>query len=184
LLRLAVEMDIFPKLYSEIYVETWVEEVGRATTVRNFQVLDAESKIIGKASSIWAMIDLTTRKALDLIALEGIGNFANYEKVDMDKPIKLQAVDSDTFNSFKVSYNDIDINFHTNSLSYVKWVSNCFSLDDYSRKMLSRFEINYISEIFFADEVSIHMKEIDPNDYRFEIRANGKNSCRARVVFK
>lgn len=184
LLRIAVEMDYFPKQYQEITVETWVEEVGRATTVRNFKVMDIENKTIGTASSIWAMINLSTRKAQDLMALEGIRDCATYEKVDMDKPIKLQTVDSDAYNSFRVSYNDIDINNHTNSLSYVKWISNCFSLDDYKQKLITRFEINYISEIFFGDEVSIHKEALTTDDYRFEARANGKNSCRARVVFK
>ena len=184
LLRLAVEMDYFPKQYQDIYVETWVEELARVTTVRNFLVLDSENKIIGKASSIWAMINLETRRAMDLTLLDGIRNQATSEKVDMEKPIKLNQVEENLFDSFKVRYNDIDINIHTNSLSYIKWISNCFSLEDYRQKLVSRYEINYISEIVFGDTVSIYMEEFEKDDYRFEIKANGKKSCRARVLFR
>jgi len=43
LTRFAVEMKRFPEQYEIIQVETWIEDVGRATTTRNFCIRDAKN---------------------------------------------------------------------------------------------------------------------------------------------
>ncbi|MDD3079155.1 MAG: thioesterase [Paludibacter sp.] len=183
LLRLAVELDRFPLQYEDIIVETWIEEVGRAMTSRNFCIKDKDGKIMGYAASNWAMIDLDTRHAKDLYLLEGIREFTSGISAPIKKPIKLKSVDSEPFDVFKVKYSDIDINGHTSSMRYIEWVSDYFSLDDYRKKQVSRFEINYVNEMLFGDEVSIFANEYEPDDFRFEIRKNGTTSSRARIVF-
>ncbi|HRZ96144.1 MAG TPA: thioesterase [Paludibacter sp.] len=182
LLRLAVEMKDFPLQYQKIEVETWVEEVGRASTTRNFRIRNAENVIIGQAVSNWAMINRQTRRAQDLILLDGIHHFATGESVEMQKPIKLASVESGLIETFKVKYSHIDINGHTNSMRYVEWISNCFDLETYQKKKIIRFEINFLNEIVFGEEVSIFANEIEKNDFRFEIRKNGATACKARIV--
>ena len=183
LLRLAVEMDYFPQQYEKIRVETWVQEVGRASTMRNFCLKNDKDEVIGHAVSNWAMININTRRAQDLITLEGIHRFATGESISMDKPIKLTEVDGNAVDTLKVKYSHIDINGHTNSMRYVEWISDCFSLNTYKEKQLKRFEINFVNEILFNEEVSVYMKETDANDFRFELRKEGKTACRARIVF-
>lgn len=183
LLRMAVEVGRFPEQYEKIKVETWVEEVGRASTTRNFRITDATGKLIAKAVSSWAMINVMTRRAQDLIALEGIHAFANGESNEMEKPVRLQSVETEPAGEFNVKYSHIDINGHTNSIRYVEWITDCFSLDTYKNKQINRFEINYINEILFGDKVSIHMQETETDDFRFELRKNGSTACKARVLF-
>ena len=79
LTRFAVEMNRFPEQYENISVETWIEDVGRASTTRNFCIRDSKNEIIGNACSIWVMLDLNTRRAKDLMALDGIHKFASGE---------------------------------------------------------------------------------------------------------
>lgn len=182
LLRLAVEMDYFPKQYEKIQVETWVEKVDRANTTRNFLIRNEQDEIIGKACSNWAMININTRRAQDLILLNGIHKHATGVTLSMEKPIKLEVVEGNPVNVFKVKYSHIDINGHTNSTRYVEWISDCFSLDVYRQKRIKRFEINYVNEILFDEEISIFVNEIEKDDFRFEIRKEGKTACRARMV--
>ncbi|MCE5331570.1 MAG: acyl-[acyl-carrier-protein] thioesterase [Bacteroidales bacterium] len=182
LLRLAVEMYCFPKQYEKIQVETWVEEVGRASTTRNFLIRNEQDEMIGKASSNWAMININTRRAQDMISLNGIHKHATGVPISMEKPIKLGLVEGNPVDVFKVKYSDIDINGHTNSMRYVEWISDCFSLDVYRQKQIKRFEINYVNEILFDEEISIFVNETEKNDFRFEIRKEGKTACRARMV--
>jgi acyl-ACP thioesterase len=182
LLRLAVEMDYYPKQYEQINVETWVEEVGRASTTRNFCIRNEKQEIIGNACSNWAMIDINTRRAKDLHLLEGIQQYANAENGLIEKPIKLGAVNGHITNVFKVKYSHIDINGHVNSMRYVEWISDCFPLNTYKNKSVKRFEVNYINEMLFDEEVGIFADEWAENDFRFEIRSNNKTSCRARMV--
>jgi len=183
LLRLAVEMQSFPKQYESIEVETWVEEVGRATTTRNFCIRNGNNDVIGNACSTWAMINIITRRAQDLISLDGIHEFANGKTVAIEKPIKLSGVEANPVDVFKVKYSHIDINGHVNSMRYVEWICNCFSIETYKSKQIKRFEINYVNEIRFGEEVSLSMVEIEKDDFRFEILKEGKTACKARIVF-
>ncbi|MEG2513736.1 MAG: thioesterase, partial [Bacteroidaceae bacterium] len=64
--RLAIELDEMPEQYQSFSIETWVENVYRLFTDRNFAILNKEGKAIGYARSVWAMISLETRKPADL----------------------------------------------------------------------------------------------------------------------
>jgi len=181
--RMAIEMNRFPEQYENIRVETWVEEVGRANTTRNFCIRDEKNEIIGNACSQWVFFDMKTRRAKDLQTLEGIHDFANGEEGLIDKPIKLGSVDGEEYDGFKVKYSDIDINGHVNSIRYIQWISDCFSLDCYRKCQVKRFEINYMTEMFYDDFVDIVGMKIEDNDFRFEIHKDNKVTCRARVMF-
>lgn len=181
--RMAIEMERFPEQYENIQVETWVEEVGRANTTRNFCIRDEKNEIIGNACSVWVFFDMKTRHAKDLLTLEGIHDFANSERALIDKPIKLGAVDGEEYDGFKVKYSDIDINGHVNSIRYIQWISDCFSLECYRKCQVKRFEINYVNEMLYDDFVEIVGMKHEANDFRFEIKKDDKIACRARVVF-
>ncbi len=82
-----------------------------------------------------------------------------------------------------MKYSDIDINGHVNSIRYIQWISDCFSLDCYRKCQGKRFEINYVNEMLYDDFVEIVGNEIVSGDFRFEIRKDNKIACKARVVF-
>ena len=52
--RLAVELDEMPYQYENFSVQTWVENVYRLFTDRNFAIIDKDGKKIGYARSVWA----------------------------------------------------------------------------------------------------------------------------------
>jgi acyl-ACP thioesterase len=183
LLRLAVEMKYYPEQYERITVETWIEDIGRASTTRNFCIRNEKNEMIGNACSNWAMLDMQTRRAKDLQSLEGIHNFASGIKGLIEKPIKLGPVEGNEYDKFKVKYSDIDINGHVNSVRYIQWIGDCFSLDNYRKSQIKRFEINYINEMLYDDFVEITGIEKESGDFRFEMSKNNKTACRARVVF-
>ena len=181
--RMSIEMIRFPEQYENIQVETWVQEVGRVNTIRNFCIRDEKNEIIGNACSIWVMFDMISRRAKDLQTLDGIHEYATGEVGLIDKPIRLDAVEGEDYDGFKVKYSDIDINGHVNSIRYIQWISDCFSLDCYRKCQVKRFEINYMNEMLFDDFVDIVGHEVEPGDFRFEIRNGNKISCRARMSF-
>jgi acyl-ACP thioesterase len=183
LIRFAVEMDEFPHQYDDITVETWVEKVEQLLTTRNFLIRNREGKILGRASSHWVMIDLETRRMKDLNALAGIREYADDVSVLNEQPAKLPHVEGDLVDSFKVKYSAIDVNGHVNSVCYIEWICNCFSLNDFRTKIIKRFDINYLTEIFFDDSIAISLKETQPDVFHVEIGKNGKSVCRAQVVF-
>ena len=64
--RYAVEMYRYPATGERFFVETWIEDFGRVFTTRNFKVTDEAGLVIGAGCAIWCMLDMTTRKAVDL----------------------------------------------------------------------------------------------------------------------
>ena len=70
--RLAIELDEMPYQYEDFSIQTWVENVYRLFTDRNFAIINKDGKKIGYARSVWAMISLNTRKPADLLALHGV----------------------------------------------------------------------------------------------------------------
>lgn len=182
LLRLAVEMDVFPQQYENIKVQTWIESIGRASTTRNFRIFNSKNMLIGQAISNWAMIDLNSRKAQDLFNLKGIQDFENKIPPDINKPLKINAFEGDFIYSLKVRYSDIDINVHVSSMRYVQWISDCLSVDTYRTKSIKRFDINYMNEIVYDEQVSIFAKQTGENMFDFEIMNAEKASCRAKLL--
>lgn len=183
LLRFALEMNFMPEQYENIEVETWIHSVGRVSTTRNFRIRNENGVIVGHAISNWAMIDMNTRKAMDLMTLNRIHEFADGDEVPVAKPAKLDAVEGTPFDSFRACYSHIDINQHVNTMRYVEWISNYFNLNHYEEYSLRRFDINFMAEILFGDKVEIRATSNATNDYSFEIQANGASCCRAKLIF-
>ena len=69
--RLAIELEEIPLRYEEFSINTWVENVYRLFTDRNFAVVNKDGRKVGYARSVWAMIDMQTRKPADLLTLHG-----------------------------------------------------------------------------------------------------------------
>jgi len=114
--------------------------------------------------------------------LNGIHEFATGIVGSIDKPMKINQVEGEVFDQFKVKYSDIDVNKHVNTVRYIEWISDCFSLETYNSSQVKRFEINFMNELLFDDLVVIKGQELVTNDFRFEILKGEKTACRARVV--
>ncbi|MHB9055734.1 MAG: acyl-[acyl-carrier-protein] thioesterase [Paludibacteraceae bacterium] len=182
--RFALEMSYIPKEYEKIAIETWVEEVHTLNTIRNYRIYNEQGDIIGNSTSVWVMINLETRRPMELkIYLKGIENFALYKTSGIERPLKLDAVSGDPIDSFKVKYTDIDINQHVNTVHYLDWMVNSFSLDEHKAGSIRRIDVNFMNEMLYGNQVTIYKEEVAPKDFRFEIKADDKTSCRGRLVF-
>ncbi|SRR5690554_1538017 len=183
--RLVLEMDRMPTENDTISVETWVEQVGIAFTTRNFKILDAENEILGYASSSWAVMDMNTRRGVPLQAIPSMKNFVVNETTPIGEPDRLPVTEGEIANSFTVRYSKIDVNNHANSLYYVQWISDCFSLDHYRANKIRRFEINFLKELTIDDKGKVHFEEVSPHDYYFSIITRDKGvACTARILFE
>lgn len=184
LTRLTFQMEKMPTDADEISIETWIEDVGTAFTSRNFRILDAEEAVIGWATSSWAVIDMKTRRPVLLNSLPNLERFIVHETTPVGVPSKISFVNGEVANTFKVKYSDIDVNAHANTLYYIRWISDCFTLNFYENHFIKRFEINFLKELTFADEGEVHREMKSENDYYFQLITRDKGvCCRARLVF-
>lgn len=64
-----------------------------------------------------------------------------------------------------VEYTDIDLSRHMNNLHYVDMFMNAFDLDFYDRYFITDFEIHYIRQAYYREELKI-FGEQSGNEYR------------------
>lgn len=182
--RLAIEISDYPGMSEEITLYTWIEDAARLFTNRCFELVNAEGRSFGYARSIWAAIDLETRRPtpLDVDAL-------NVYQVDrpcpIEKPGKIIPVEGNTpGDPYRVKYSDLDVNGHFNSIKYMEHFLDVFDLDMYTKREISRFEIAYIAEGRYGMNLNLHAAETAPDRYSLAICQDDKAICRAAVTWK
>lgn len=181
--RFALEMSAFPKEYDKITIETWVEEVHTLNTIRNYRVYNEQGEVIGNSTSVWVMINMETRRPMELKLLNGIHDFATFLQSGIDRPLKLDAVGGEPIDEFSIKYTDIDINQHVNTVHYLDWMVNSFTLDEHRSHSIHRIDVNFMNEVVYGNQVAVFKEETAPNDFRFEVKANEKTAFRGRIVF-
>ncbi|RHJ86664.1 acyl-[acyl-carrier-protein] thioesterase [Parabacteroides sp. AM08-6] len=182
--RLAIEMTSYPAMSESVTLYTWVDEVGKLFTSRCFELVNGEGKTFGYARSIWAAIDMETRRPT-LLDVAGLGAYITDRPCPIEKPGKIAMVENDTAGeSYRVKYSDLDVNGHLNSVKYMEHLLDLFDISMFREKEISRFEIAYQAEGKYGMELSLHNKEMAPDSYSMAICNEGKAICRAAVTWK
>ena len=185
--RLAIEFKDMPKQYESFKITSWVENVYRLFTDRNYALYNQDEECIGYARSVWAMINMDTRKPKNLLEI-GDGRIETFitedEPCPIEKPSRIKVTASEPTVVLKVKYTDIDINRHVNSIRYIEHILDLFPLEYYKEHGIKRFEIAYVAESYFGDELSIYMDKLENSEFSIEIRRNDDQTvCRSKVVF-
>ena len=184
--RLALEMYDLPMQYESFTIETWVENVYRLFTDRNFAVLNKEGKAIAYARSVWAMIDTETRKPVDLMAIHD-GDIAGYicdKDCPIDKPSRIKVSSKEPVAILPVKYSDMDINGHVNSIRYIEHILDLFPVDAFKEKRVRRFEMAYVAETMATDTMAYYMDKVDDDNFDIEVKKNQADVvCRSKVIF-
>ena len=163
-----------------------MENVYRLFTDRDFALLDKDGKKIGYARSVWAMINLNTRKPADLLALHG-GSIVDYvcdEPCPIEKPSRIKVTSTEPVATLKAKYSDIDINGHVNSIRYIEHIMDLFPIEMYKEKRIRRFEMAYVAESYYDDELTLYKDELGDGAFDIEVKKNGSEVvCRSKVIF-
>ncbi len=173
--RLSIEMMEMPRQYEHCEVRTWVESVMKLFTNRNFSIHNADGKPLGYARSVWAMIDLETRKPCDLLTLydgdilryivpeeENVCPIEGHGRFRFREPQLIRTIDT--------YYSDVDINGHINSIKYIEHILDLFHRERFEQQGIRRFEIAYKAEAYMGDRLSFYQQVIDDNETDIEVR--------------
>lgn len=185
--RLAIETKDMPYQYEKFTIRTWIENVYRLFTDRNFALLDKNGEVIGYARSVWAMINMHTRKPADLLSInEGIiTDYIHEEECPIEKPSRIKVNACEPADIIKTRYSDIDVNGHVNSIRYIEHILDLFPIEFYREKRVRRFEMAYVAESYYGDSLTFYNEEINAGEYNVEVRRNGSEViCRGKVIFE
>lgn len=187
--RLSIEMEEMPRQYENIEVHTWVESVMKLFTNRNFAIRGKDGKAYGYARSVWAMIDMETRRPLDLTTLYD-GDICNYVVSEEENhcPIeghgRFRFKDAEYLCDLHPAYSDIDINGHVNSIKYVEHILNLFPKEQF-QDGIRRFEIAYKNEAYYGETLAVYRQRVSETETDIELRkqATGEVVCQAKIRF-
>ena len=185
--RLAIELEDMPRQYEPFSIHTWIENVYRLFTDRNFELVNKDGKTVGYARSVWAMISMETRKPADLIALHGdsLNQYASDRECPIAKPGRIKVTNDSPAEVYQTRYSDIDINGHVNSIKYIEHILNLFPMDTFKEKQIKRFEMAYVAESYYRDSLSFYLEAKSENEYDIEVKKNNQEVVvRSKVIFK
>ncbi|NDV45647.1 acyl-[acyl-carrier-protein] thioesterase [Paludibacter sp. 221] len=183
--RMVIEMFEYPKNDDQLNVKTWVADANKLFTERcvSFETLDG--KQIGFARTVWAAIDIETRRPTNVLELEGLSDY----KVEQELPIigarKIPAIkDQEPVGKFTIRYSDIDINGHLNSMKYIEHFIDMFDMEMFKIKDIRRFEINYTNEAYFGTRLHLYKKEETDSTYILEMKNEDVVISSSRVIWE
>lgn len=181
--RLAIEINRYPEMSEPVTLYTWIDEVGRLFTSRSFELTDRAGETVAYARSIWAAIDIETRRPAPL-DVEALSVYVSDRICPIEKPGKITAIEAESEGvPYQVKYSDLDINGHFNSIKYMEHLLDLFELDLFREKEVRRFEISYLSEGRYGMPLTLHKKETEPDKYCMAICFEEKAICRAAATW-
>lgn len=175
--RMAIEIDRRPEQYTDYTIATWISDYGRVLSTRNFTLTDAAGQEFGRSVTQWAMIDLTTRSAVDL---SWVGREHNDAVVPVpppaEKPRKIREVNPTRSTEHRVVYSDIDFNRHVNTMRYIEMMLDMLPLDRLTQEVPVRLDIHFLKECRYGQTLTVGCEERERSAL-FEITGDGATAA-------
>lgn len=148
-----------------IKVRTWSRKMEKCCAYRDFEIYDANEKLLAIATTKWVLLDAETRKIKKIPEEFGIKYKSEPErsvfKEDIDKLREPER--EETSIQLKIRRTDIDINNHVNNLNYLDLAYEVLPEDIYS-KDLKNVRITYKHQTKPGETVNIsYTKEENKN---------------------
>lgn len=185
LTRMSIMVDYLPKYEDTIIIETWIEGNAHMFSMRNFRIYlkkGEEEFLIGKCSSVWTLINLTSRQ-VDMAAFKDPvwEHIIDGEKLDIPRAARLGAIELPTsVMPHTIQYTDLDYNNHCNSIKYLQFMLN--ACDALTATYPVRLDINYVKEVHKGESIRTQvLQEADRVQYCILTDA-GEISCTALIT--
>ena len=167
LTRVEVVMDRYPKIGDTVSIETFPMPVRRWFFPRYFIFRNEQGEEIGRAGSLWVLLDVNTRK----MAKPDICAALMPDNSDLLAPLGLPATVTEVSGTLETDthipvYTDLDINGHVNNTKYMDWCCNALGIDTMKENCLSRFDVNYNLEILPGQQIRSELRRLG-NDFSF-----------------
>lgn len=191
--RFVMEMNEMPEAYDRITIDTWVENVMKFFTSRNYAIRNKEGKVYGYGRSIWAMIDTDSRQPVDILQ-ERDGLITKYIETEKECPIEpfkrvKVAKTAECIHHVETHYSDVDVNGHINSVKYIEHILDMWTIEWYKTHRLKRLDIAYVAESYFGDTLHFSVERRSDEECDILVQKTSDDSpemkevCRCKLTF-
>ena len=173
--RIRLEFSDSVRAYDELEAITFPCESRGFSFLRCYQLMKG-NKCIGRAASIWALIDIEKHSLVKVsdfnLPLE-LGTHLDLTAGHIKMPSELIKV-----GEYTVTYGDLDQNRHVNNTKYADIFSNYLPLEG---KRIESIAINYANEARWGEVLTVLMAEAEGIYYIRTIKADGKVNSEAEI---
>lgn len=185
IVRLHLQMKYIPTHNEHIRVETWVEQNAHMLSTRNYRVYliaptSHNERLIGRATSVWAVLDLDKREIVNAFDMPMFANTVDGETINMPKAPRLTPILTPTgIVPHTIQYSDCDYNRHCNSCKYLERMMDAYPVN-VQNKCIS-LTINYLKEVKFEEHIrTIFLTSSQSAQYQ-QVDEIGHTLCTCRI---
>lgn len=153
LLKYTMEFSNYPQNILGLKIDTEPRGTNRLFAYRDFIIKDDLSNIIGRVNSTWGLIDINTKSMVNpqtafpqMPSLEKREDDLKYNKIASITEISAEK-------TFRVRYDDIDVNQHVNNSNYILWAFEALSSDFRSSRKLKKLDLTYKKEVKYGNNI-------------------------------
>ncbi|MCF0248194.1 MAG: hypothetical protein HUJ86_06270 [Synergistes sp.] len=148
-----VVLDKYPtKESGSLTINTYAEPHRNLYSLRSFKIKDSRGEFIGSAYTWWVLLDIEKQRPMRLDKNIFSENFAACCKenpyVTNEPVVKIASItEPDIIEPFKVRWQELDVNGHTNNIVYFDWALDTVP-DDVTEKLSPHFvEAEFIHSV-------------------------------------
>ena len=157
--RMELQMDRYPVFGEEVTIRTYHRPGRHRFFPRYFIIRDGEGNEIGKGSSLWVLMDLTTRQsvAADRLPAQLTDNSDMPEALPLPGGIAALDAPAECF-TLEPRYTELDANGHVNNTKYADWLCNTLGLETMTAHPPRTMNIHFNHEIQPGGRVELQLR--------------------------
>lgn len=148
-----------------IRIATWVSKLDAVRSWQEMRITRGDDVLCeGRLES--CVIDMKAKKIEKLARIELPDGLVEGNPTVEPFTRRLKPSDDLEYRcTHRVEYTDIDLSRHMNNLHYIDMFMNAFDLNFYDRYFITDFEIHYINQAYYHEELRIYSEQIG-DEYR------------------
>jgi medium-chain acyl-[acyl-carrier-protein] hydrolase len=172
-----------------VIVKTWPNGTDKLFAMRNFDVRFPDGRHIASATSSWLILDQITKKVRRpdiILSRYNPDIYTDTSQLRYATRIEAAAVDGRQCHHYRIMSSDLDVNLHTNNVTYLKWIYDTYEPEFLMNNVPQSAEINYLAESLFDQEIIIRMSEDNGGIHNHSVLRVSDNQelCRIRIGWK
>ena len=164
--RSELHMNRYPRLGEKITLHTFPTPNRICFFPRYYVFTDAHGEMIGKAGTLWLLLDTATRR---MLPPGDVGKLIPENKdlsIPMNLPATVGNLQGEEFVSeYRPVYTDLDVNGHVNNTRYADWLCNTLGIDLMTEYEPEHIILNYNHEVLPGHVVTLR-RILKGNEYR------------------
>ena len=178
--RIQLEINRMPKYEEDVVAITYPGKNMKVFYPRHFRLETKDGEPLIRFSSIWVLLDATTRKPILQDVFERLPEYSLPDELPL--PPKVELVEGELIEKRKIHYSDVDLNNHLNNTRYIEILSDVHDSEFLNQHRIQSVTINYLKEIKEGSFVDVFATKGNPE--HVQIKSDDQLAFAATITYK